>query len=150
MPDIFLGLERPSSAIDRGHSLRSLYLPPAALPSLPPTFLRVTFKCLVGDGPLDVPQNGSYRKRGVVGAAPYIFTQSLNNASSQRFSVIPREQRDRGNPHLMWGIATSPAAPRNDTLFFGGDCHGCWRTLAMTDLWEETGFACISAGGMIK
>ena len=35
VPDIFLGFEKPSSAIDRCHSLRSLYLPPAALPSLP-------------------------------------------------------------------------------------------------------------------
>ena len=30
VPDIFLGFEKPSSAIDRCHSLSSLYLPPAA------------------------------------------------------------------------------------------------------------------------
>ena len=35
VPDIFLGDKAPSSAIDRGHSLRSLYPPQAALPSLP-------------------------------------------------------------------------------------------------------------------
>ena len=37
VPDIFLGAKAPSSAIDRCHSLRSLYPPPAALPSLPPS-----------------------------------------------------------------------------------------------------------------
>ena len=36
VPDIFLGDGAPASAIDRGHSLRSLHLPLAALPSLPP------------------------------------------------------------------------------------------------------------------
>ena len=41
VPDIFLGLKGPSSAIDRGHSLRSLLLPPAALPSLPLHALRL-------------------------------------------------------------------------------------------------------------
>ena len=35
VPDIFLGAGAPSSAIDRSHSLSSLYLPPAALASLP-------------------------------------------------------------------------------------------------------------------
>ena len=35
VPDIFLGFEKPSSAIDRCHSLSSLALPPAALASLP-------------------------------------------------------------------------------------------------------------------
>ena len=35
VPDIFLGFEKPSSAIDRCHSLSSLVPPPAALASLP-------------------------------------------------------------------------------------------------------------------
>ena len=35
VPDIFLGFQKPSSAIDRCHSLSSLALPPAALASLP-------------------------------------------------------------------------------------------------------------------
>ena len=35
VPDILLGIEMPSSSVDRCHSLRSLLLPPAALPSLP-------------------------------------------------------------------------------------------------------------------
>ena len=34
VPHIFLGFEKPSSAIDHGHSLGSLHPPPAALPSL--------------------------------------------------------------------------------------------------------------------
>ena len=37
VPDIFLGFEKPSSAVDRCHSLSSLLLPPAALASLPIT-----------------------------------------------------------------------------------------------------------------
>ena len=35
VPDIFLGFEKPSSAVDRCHSLSSLALPLAALASLP-------------------------------------------------------------------------------------------------------------------
>jgi len=35
VPDIFLGFEKPSSAIDRCHSLSSLHLSQAALASLP-------------------------------------------------------------------------------------------------------------------
>ena len=35
VPGIFVGFEKPSSSADRCHSLRSLLLPPAALPSLP-------------------------------------------------------------------------------------------------------------------
>ena len=35
VPDIFVGGEAPSSAVDRGHALSSLYPPPAALASLP-------------------------------------------------------------------------------------------------------------------
>ena len=35
VPDIFLDFYKSSSAIDRGHALRSLLPPPAALPSLP-------------------------------------------------------------------------------------------------------------------
>jgi len=42
VPDIIVGNEAPSSAVDRCHSLRSLYLPPAALPSLP----RWRFVCI--------------------------------------------------------------------------------------------------------
>ena len=38
VPDIFVGFQKPSSAVDRGHSLRSLLPPPAALPSLPCCF----------------------------------------------------------------------------------------------------------------
>ena len=37
VPDIFLGFQKPSSAIDRCPSLRSLFPPQAALPSLPIT-----------------------------------------------------------------------------------------------------------------
>jgi len=37
VPDIFLGFKKPSSAIDRCPSLRSLLPPQAALPSLPIT-----------------------------------------------------------------------------------------------------------------
>ena len=49
VPDIFLVAEATSSAIDRCHSLTSLYLPPAALGSLPTgLFLRRddTLACL--------------------------------------------------------------------------------------------------------
>jgi len=35
VPDIFVGFEKPSSSVDRGHSLWSLLPPQAALPSLP-------------------------------------------------------------------------------------------------------------------
>ncbi len=35
VPDILLGIEMPSSTVDRCHSLSSLFLPPAALASLP-------------------------------------------------------------------------------------------------------------------
>ena len=35
VPDIFVGFQKPSSSVDRGHSLRSLHPPQAALPSLP-------------------------------------------------------------------------------------------------------------------
>jgi len=35
VPGIFVGDGAPSSSADRCHSLRSLYPPPAALPSLP-------------------------------------------------------------------------------------------------------------------
>ena len=35
VPDLFLGFQKTSSAIDRCHSLSSLHLPPAALASLP-------------------------------------------------------------------------------------------------------------------
>ena len=35
VPDIFVGFEKPSSSVDRCHSLRSLLPPLAALPSLP-------------------------------------------------------------------------------------------------------------------
>ena len=38
VPDIFVGFQKPSSSVDRGHSLRSLHLPQAALPSLPCCF----------------------------------------------------------------------------------------------------------------
>ena len=38
VPDIFVGFQKPSSSVDRGHSLRSLLPPPAALPSLPSCF----------------------------------------------------------------------------------------------------------------
>ena len=39
VPGIFLRRRRSSENTDRCHSLGSLYLPPAALPSLPPTAL---------------------------------------------------------------------------------------------------------------
>jgi len=43
VPDIFVGFEKPSSSVDRGHSLTSLYPPLAALGSLPPAgHLRVS------------------------------------------------------------------------------------------------------------
>ena len=35
VPDIFVDAKAPSSSVDRGHALRSLILPLAALPSLP-------------------------------------------------------------------------------------------------------------------
>ena len=35
VPGIFLAFQKAASAADRGHSLRSLHPPPAALPSLP-------------------------------------------------------------------------------------------------------------------
>ena len=35
VPDIFVGDQAPSSSVDRGHALSSLYPPPAALASLP-------------------------------------------------------------------------------------------------------------------
>ena len=40
VPDIFVGFQKPSSSVDRGHSLRSLLPPLAALPSLPFDSLR--------------------------------------------------------------------------------------------------------------
>ena len=44
--------QKPESSTDRGHSLRSLHLPPAALPSLPPLeyphTLRGRVACLCG------------------------------------------------------------------------------------------------------
>ena len=38
VPDICLRRRRSLASVDRGHSLRSLYPPPAALPSLPSCF----------------------------------------------------------------------------------------------------------------
>ena len=43
VPDIFVGFERPSSSVGRGHSLRSLLPPQAALPSLPSSFHNISF-----------------------------------------------------------------------------------------------------------
>ena len=42
VPDSFVGFQKPSSSVDRCHSLRSLHLPPAALPSLP-VFVKFSF-----------------------------------------------------------------------------------------------------------
>ena len=38
VPDIFVGFEKPSSSVDRCHSLCSLFLPQAAVASLPSSF----------------------------------------------------------------------------------------------------------------
>ena len=38
VPDIFVGFQKPSSSVDRGHSLCSLFLPQAAVASLPSCF----------------------------------------------------------------------------------------------------------------
>ena len=35
VPDIFVGFQKPSSSVDRGHSLRSLYLPSGSAPIAP-------------------------------------------------------------------------------------------------------------------
>ena len=43
VPGIFVAVGAASSSADRGHSLRSLHPPPAALPSLPPVGSLVTF-----------------------------------------------------------------------------------------------------------
>ena len=45
VPDIFLAAVAAASAIDRCHSLRSLYLPLAALPSLPIPNTEVKLAC---------------------------------------------------------------------------------------------------------
>ena len=45
VPDIFVGFEKPSSAVDRCHSLRSLLPPLAALPSLPNPNTEVKLTC---------------------------------------------------------------------------------------------------------
>ena len=45
VPDIFLGFEKPSSAIDRCHSLPSLLPPPAAVGSLPLSRLLSCLSC---------------------------------------------------------------------------------------------------------
>ena len=38
VPDIFVGFQKPSSSVDRGHSLCALFLPQAAVASLPGCF----------------------------------------------------------------------------------------------------------------
>ena len=48
VPDSFVGFQKPSSSVDRFHSLCSLFLPPAAVASLPHVraspFLGMTWK----------------------------------------------------------------------------------------------------------
>ena len=50
VPDIFLSFQKPSSAVDRCHSLSSLLLPPAALASLPARYRHIVIylrSCIV-------------------------------------------------------------------------------------------------------
>ena len=54
VPDIFLGFQKPSSAIDRCHSLSSLALPPAALASLP-----ARYRYAAAGGGFFMPSGGS-------------------------------------------------------------------------------------------
>ena len=63
VPDILLGIEMPSSTVDRCHSLSSLTLPPAALASLPRSItLHIAGRTpleSVGEG-LDLPYKYSF------------------------------------------------------------------------------------------
>ena len=72
VPDIFVGFQKPSSSVDRGHSLRSLHPPPAALPSLPSCFHFVYLLfAFVGGGALDAPQRHfHHRTTGCRGRQP--------------------------------------------------------------------------------
>ena len=62
VPDIFVGLERPSSSVDRGHSLRSLLPPQAALPSLPSCFHSISFSFSVHPWPPALVREVAARK----------------------------------------------------------------------------------------
>ena len=44
----------------------------------------------VGDGPLDVPQNHVHSKRGVVGAAPYLFVLFFPKGPLCQFDIMLR------------------------------------------------------------